>query len=538
MNATRNVHPFYGAVCLFLLLPFCAFSQSPGGVSGQEFWYGEKDSSAIISNYHSIDLLNMSSGARDSITDIPVSSSLFFVVQGNFPAALEDTCFQIGDVTVTDGGVYHGGGFTPIDFTDSVAKIISVQTIRGHRMAKDTAPEVKTGNLSKFSVAEVIYYPFVLDRAERRMVNSYLSLKYAIPILEGISHQWKDYWKKDSTHYWDVNKDKAYYVRIMGLGSDKAQNFHQTQSIAETGDHFQLSLDTTQPSGAMPRAWIAQEGFVIFSERTIRPGFSYGYCSGVRSGKNPLARWKFKASSNWRTNASRILIEAKKPNGNVADSIFYTDGTNYYHAPWVYQDADVIRYEAALSNIQVGKNYTFTKRSSASQGCGDVVVSSNGSGLNVFNAGGITGNLQVHSFETGVTYESDLGALEQMNLPKGQYHVVVSDDENREVYNEMVAVTDTEVDNSPSSTLDLPVMTLFPNPVLSGSKVTLELDRFQPDDYHWQLVDAQGRIIREEPLHIEGRHTVVFEAPSVGTYTIRVLSKSGTYSLKLIVASH
>lgn len=312
MNLSRFQRRFLRVTYLTLFAPIFAYSQSPGGVIGQGFWYGEKDSTDLISNYQSIDLLNMSQAAQDSILNIPVSSSLFFVLKGNFASAVEDTLLQIGDVTLIDMGMYHGRGFSSIDFTDSTSKIISVQTIRGHRMAKDTAPEINIGDLSKFSVAEVIYYPYALDRAERRMVNSYLSIKYAIPILSGIEPDWKDYWAKDSTHYWDANKDKSFSVRVMGLGADKAQNFYQTQSIAETGKFFKLSLDTTTAAGTMPRAWVAQEGFVIFAERKGRPTHSFGYCGNVRSGKNPLGRWKFKATANWRSNASRILVEIKK----------------------------------------------------------------------------------------------------------------------------------------------------------------------------------------------------------------------------------
>jgi RHS repeat-associated protein len=124
------------------------YSQSPGGVRGQQFWYDDKDSTALISNYHSIDLLKMGQEARDSILNIPVSSSLFFVLKGNFAVPMEDTLLQIGDVTLVDVGLYHGGGFTSIPFNDSTSKIVSVQTIRGYRMAKDTAPEVNIGDLS------------------------------------------------------------------------------------------------------------------------------------------------------------------------------------------------------------------------------------------------------------------------------------------------------------------------------------------------------------------------------------------------------
>lgn len=509
------------------------YAQSPGGVSGQKLWRHSKDSSSLISNYHSLDLLKMGQEARDSILSIPVSSSLFFVLKGNFAIPMEDTLIQIGDVTLVDLGMYHGGGFTAIDFNDSTSKIVSVQTIRGFRMAKDTAPEVNIGDLSKFSVAEVIYYPYYLDRAQRRMVNSYLSIKYAIPILQGIEPNWKDYWAKDSSYYWDANKDKAFYVRVMGLGADSEQSFNQSQSIAESGDYFKISLDTPAVAGTMPRTWIAQEGFVVFAERASGPSSINGYCANVRPGINPLSLWKFKATDQWRTWATRILIETEKPIGSIADSIFYTDGTNYYHAPWVYQDSKIIRYEVDLINIQIGKNYMFTKRSSNDQSCNTVVSLDDGSGISL--SGGL-GMVSVHSFETGTTYEADLVTERFIPLGNGQYHVIVTDSDGSEIYNELVASTGKGSKSNIQSVY--PSLVMYPNPVFSGGHVTVDLEGFTVSPKTWQLIDALGRVILEQPL-LGSEQSISFEAPRAqGSYTFLVLTDDGVYSLKLIAAQH
>ena len=530
MESTLKLRSLLRVLCILLLVPSYMYSQSPGGVRGQQFWYDDKDSTALISNYHSIDLLKMGQEARDSILNIPVSSSLFFVLKGNFAVPMEDTLLQIGDVTLVDVGLYHGGGFTAISFNDSTSKIVSVQTIRGYRMAKDTAPEVNIGDLSKFSVAEVIYYPYYIDRAQRRLVNSYLSIKYAIPILQGIEPDWKDYWAKDSSYYWYANKDKAFYVRVMGLGADSDQSFFQSQSIAETGGHFKIALDTPAVQGTMPRTWMAQEGFVIFAERATGPSSINGYCANVRPGKNPLALWKFKATDEWRTWATRILIETEKPNGAIADSIFYTDGTNYYHAPWVYKDSKIIRYEVDLSNVQIGKNYMFTKRSSNDQSCNSVVSLDN-SGISL--SGGL-GRVSVHSFETGTTFETDLSSDRYIPMGNGQHFVVVTDDQGNEAFSELVAVSG-KGSKSKAETLS-PSLKMYPNPVLSGGLVTVELKDFTETPKTWQLVDALGRIIQEQPLYGSQR-SVLFEAPKAeGTYTFRVLTSNGVYSLKLISA--
>ena len=108
MESTLKLRSLLRVLCILLLVPYYVYSQSPGGVRGQQFWYDDKDSTALISNYHSIDLLKMWQEARDSILNIPVSSSLFFVLKGNFAVPMEDTLLQIGDVTLVDVGLYHG----------------------------------------------------------------------------------------------------------------------------------------------------------------------------------------------------------------------------------------------------------------------------------------------------------------------------------------------------------------------------------------------------------------------------------------------
>jgi hypothetical protein len=519
--------------CLLLLFSLGLFApvsaQSPGGITGQGLWQHSEDSTYLISNYKTLNLHTFESAARVQLEEIPNSSSLFFVFQGNFGVSVEDTLLQIGDVTLTDGGMYHGKGFTSIDFTDSFSKIISVQTVRGFRMARDTAPEIKIGDVSKFSLAEVVYYPFALNRAQRRMVNSYLSLKYAIPILSGIEKDWKDYWAKDSSFYWDANKDKGFYVRVMGLGADAGQSFYQTQSIAETGGHFSIALDTSKTPGNMPRTWVAQEGFLVFSERLPSPIQSLGSCSNIRVGLNPLERWKFKATDAWRTWANTLVIDIQKPNGAIADSIFYTDGIHFYYTPWVYQDAQFIRYEVDLSNVVTGTNYMFTKRSSVTQNCNQLEVTSVGSGISFVGA---HGKIYVHSFDTGVTFESDEYTSSELALSEGQYHVVLYEKSGMEVYNELVAVDKRSIPTTRQT--NHPTMRMYPNPALTGGVVQVELIGFNEKVFTWQLVDALGRVAQEGESYRKST-AISFNAPSMeGTYTFRVITPQGVYSLKLI----
>jgi len=54
MESTLKLRSLLRILCILLLVPSYVYSQSPGGVRGQQFWYDDKDSTALISNYHSI----------------------------------------------------------------------------------------------------------------------------------------------------------------------------------------------------------------------------------------------------------------------------------------------------------------------------------------------------------------------------------------------------------------------------------------------------------------------------------------------------
>jgi hypothetical protein len=119
-------------------------------------------------------------------------------------------------------------------------------------------------------------------------------------------------------------------------------------------------------------------------------------------------------------------------------------------------------------------------------------------------------------------------------MGNGQYFVVVTDADGTEAFSELVAVSG-KGSKSKAETLS-PSLKMYPNPVLSGGLVTVELKDFTETPKTWQLVDALGRIIQEQPLSGSQR-SVLFETPKAeGTYTFRVLTSNGVYSLKLISA--
>ena len=173
----------------------------------------------------------------------------------------------------------------------------------------------------------------------------------------------------------------------------------------------------------------------------------------------------------------------------------------------------------------------FTKRSSVTQNCNQLEVTSVGSGISFVGA---HGKIYVHSFDTGVTFESDDYTSSELALSEGQYHVVLYDKSGMEVYNELVAVDKRSIPTTRQT--NHPTMRMYPNPALTGDAVQVELIGFQEKVFTWQLVDALGRVAQEGESYRKST-AISFNAPSMeGTYTFRVITPQGVYSLKLIAA--
>ncbi len=143
------------------------------------------------------------------------------------------------------------------------------------------------------------------------------------------------------------------------------------------------------------------------------------------------------------------------------------------------------------------------------------------------------GSLMVHSFETGVTYEGLLDHHAFVPLAEGQYHVMVTDEKGMDVFNELVAISGQTEETEPQV---FPSLKMYPNPVLTDERVTVEWSGFSAADKTWHLTDALGRVLIEQPID-SAAQTVTFMAPKAeGSYTFSVLTQDGVYSLKLIVA--
>jgi hypothetical protein len=87
-----------------------------------------------------------------------------------------------------------------------------------------------TDNLNQ--LFELIYFPRFLNGIEKKIVESYLSIKYGVSLDEG-----QDYYNSIGNKIWDVTENVDFNNRISGIGKDDLTGLNQKQSVntLETG---------------------------------------------------------------------------------------------------------------------------------------------------------------------------------------------------------------------------------------------------------------------------------------------------------------
>ena len=81
------------------------------------------------------------------------------------------------------------------------------------------------------SLAEVITFDRVLAPIAKQAVESYLAIKYSIPLATGL-----DYVDANGNIYWNYHKNRNYAHRVAGLGRYNTLQLHQKQTQSEFGN--------------------------------------------------------------------------------------------------------------------------------------------------------------------------------------------------------------------------------------------------------------------------------------------------------------
>lgn len=335
-------------------------------------------------------------------------------------------------------------------------------------------------------------------------------------------------------HYWDVNIDNIYDQRVLGIGNSKDEQFNQTQTTTSSGELVLVALDSVKPIGEMPAIPVAEDAFIVFSERIPQAAANLP-CLFNQSAMNPLRNWKF-VLHNWDSQAEHFFIRVQKPLGNLADSMFLWDGYQHWHLPATIIDS-VVEYKVYFDMVQNGIHYFFVQESSFH--CPQINISLDTTiqslEVDVSTETSDSWSLKIHSLSTGVGRSQNFsGSHASVELDEGQYLATVSNSNGDEMTTQIVRVIGSS--NSGEETLPvLPDIRLFPNPIKAGDLATLHVSNM-PSTSNLQLIvsDASGRIIRSEPSPYQNEMSFEIAFPIAGMYQVTILQDGITYSVKAV----
>lgn len=238
-------HFLFNFAFLFSIL---VFGQNPGGIEGQNYWFqaSKKDTvsseSNKVINFYSALTVNDQNIMDEINPSQKLEDATVFVVLK--PAFLQEE-YQLLDINSTDRQIsiqsdrikskkelkiknFNSPKPYFFSYLESYEEKSVADTIQSDSLSKNNYPSKFEGD-----VAEVIYYPKLLSKLERRKVETYLSLKYGISLPLN-----SDYINSKNDTIWKNDESRTFLHRVSGIGRDIAGNFNHKQSANVDDDQF------------------------------------------------------------------------------------------------------------------------------------------------------------------------------------------------------------------------------------------------------------------------------------------------------------
>jgi hypothetical protein len=507
--------------------------EGPGGIGAFSSWEHQGEHAALVNNYNSIDLLEFSSHTYANELALKESSVLFFVLQAKSEMASSELFLQLGDISIYGNRITFGRTTAPLELKPGSPQIVTLELQRPRRVGLAANTTIAVGDTSIFSLAELVVYKGGLSREERRRVNTYLALKYSVPITKNQDNQWRNYLSNDQGTYWNTTHDLIYGTNVIALGRSDAQDLYQTQTRTTAEEGLMLALEGFAPWGEMPTVNVGNESFIIFSQRDDL-STSNVLCDQEQG--NPLYNWKFQLQG-WNSTAQHIAVRVHVA-GEIEklSEVYLTDGAYSVLLPLQGYSGDYALYSIPTQKLQQERHYFFTSEKELNT-CERIAVECQEGIIT------IKGDLLTEGWSVTLSSlsgdHSELFSLDTQLLkivcPAGQQLLSLKDSAG--VVQTVVAIDGSWCADQKSSTgTPLIRATLFPNPVGSGRNATLVVEGFvegQPVEI--SVMNAVGSIISSEviPGSAYMEHPISIEV--AGVYIVRATQGDQTVSLRLIV---
>lgn len=153
---------------------------------------------------------------------------------------------------------------------------------------------------------ELIYYPRLLNKAEKQKVESYLSLKYGVSLLGEVN-----YFDSDNNKIWDYKNNNSYGKQVTGIGRDDSSGLYQKQSGNSEKDGLYIGYGSIEPTNFLNKMTVHDKEFLVWGSN----GSSTSLKGNAKeSGVKKMKRtWKIQKSGNTSDSiATEVRIDPKE----------------------------------------------------------------------------------------------------------------------------------------------------------------------------------------------------------------------------------
>ncbi|MCC5918586.1 MAG: T9SS type A sorting domain-containing protein [Cryomorphaceae bacterium] len=494
---------------------------------------------SLIGNYPVLTQSQINDAGKNE-TRIKKSSTFFIVLKPEFEAVKGIKLLSISKLTIFDNRIKNGSVEHKVNFIKNTPKILTVQSNWPEIFPEGTPLKINLNDSAGVKIVEIIHYNRNLSDTERRKIESYLAIKYAINISKNNDENFRSYIYDDYGKLWNHRTEGAFNETILGLGRFDKSDFYQTQTSDE--GNLVFALDTLTQKGQMPKVFIEDMSFIIFSSRkkASQNLFRCSDESASTGNVHPLFNWKIKTES-WQSDSKyiRFVFKGKHDRGHAHhDTLFLTDGIIVIPVYCRYADSVMEGY-FSTTNLRPHTTYFFEPESFGScpdsleikekltdQGFFDVTITSVKSDNNILVKNWNT------NYQQSLSFEGHQKIIEA--LPSGQYSFCQEDGNGNEkgCVNKVLPQTQISDDNK----FFTPVFNVYPNPVNLDQEVVFHFSSHKNQEaYSVIIIDGMGKpIFNAVSKNIQNnKFSHTFRV--AGVYQIIIRNSMGIYTKKIIV---
>ena len=487
---------------VLLLTTNLVFSQNPGGVEGSKYWIMNEaqtvsGSSTIknILNFHPAVFFNIADSTFVDEGSLKSEFTFFAVFKSKANAntkiaKIKSNKYNIKiypeAIKINDSVQYQKGDVKKgimVSFKTKKNKLDYNRKIIFKLFDPENNP-----NGEKTQLIEFIYYPRMLNSYEQNKVETYLSIKYGISLLDN-----KPYVVGKNKKIWNKDSSNVYQNRITGLGRLDESKLYQKQSLNNLGKDVVMGLTQVDTLNMLNNNSIANGCFLLWGDDG--ENFQMSDAQGSTAIKVLKRKWRVQLTSTDSLYADSLYNENYKikiKDNNIGSYLPSDSETKFV---WL-----AIQNDEGFFNIS-------TSRFLKSSGLED----------------------DYWNFEN-VNWDMDKSGADLFTV------VVATDSEIQSIINAQIAQQTARivanVKNDPVLSNNLEI---FPNPIKPGEEFTINVNFDESTPAILKIDNLVGQQLHIEDLGEISKTTFKYRIYKEGIYLISVITPNQKYFQKLFV---